>query len=108
MQAQLCTATGPRFASWMCSSKLPVSTVIGDAPSQSRGDGRQRKGKGHQTAMQGDQHAGRGSSRGCGRTGKHAAQSFHKGSSSLKTCLLDLQLGTVRESDVVKGGHGGG
>ena len=92
----------------MCSSKLPVSTVIGDAPSQSRGDGRQRRGKGHETAMQGNQHADRGSTHGGVRTGKRAAQSFHKGSSSPKTRLLHLQLSTVRESDVVKGGHGGG
>lgn len=51
-----------------------VSTMYGAAPSQSRGDSRQRKGKGHQTAMQGDHHAGRGSSRGGGRIGRHAAK----------------------------------
>ncbi|DBA66287.1 TPA: hypothetical protein ACH3X2_002542 [Trebouxia sp. C0005] len=51
-----------------------LNTVYGAAPYQSRGDSRQRKGKGHQTAMQGDQHAERGSSRGGGCTGKHAAK----------------------------------
>ena len=34
-----------------------MSTVIGPAPSQGRGDSRQRKGRGHQTAMQGDSQA---------------------------------------------------
>ncbi|KAA6418830.1 MAG: hypothetical protein FRX49_11187 [Trebouxia sp. A1-2] len=51
-----------------------VNTIYGAAPYQTRGNSRQRKGKGHQSAMQGDQHAGRGSSRGGGCTGKHAAK----------------------------------
>ncbi|DBA68824.1 TPA: hypothetical protein ACH3X2_013312 [Trebouxia sp. C0005] len=51
-----------------------VSTVVG--PSQSRGNSSLRKGKGHPTAMQGDQHAGRGSSRGGGSTGKHAGKGY--------------------------------
>lgn len=37
-----------------------------------------------------------------------SAQNCQTGSSSLKTRLLDLQLGTVRKSDVVKRGHGVG
>ncbi|DBA86917.1 TPA: hypothetical protein ACH3X2_000314 [Trebouxia sp. C0005] len=51
-----------------------VNTIYGAAPYQTRGDSRQRKGKGNQSAMQGDQHAGRGSSCGGGCTGKHAAK----------------------------------